>query len=77
MAPLSEQGFRCVAFDRRGHGRSGDPGGGYDFDTLADDVEAVLASLEVSLSELAVEAFFPADQATALALQDAFKDAPK
>jgi non-heme chloroperoxidase len=47
VAPLSEQGFRCIAIDRRGHGRSGDPGRGYDFDTLADDVEAVLQSHEV------------------------------
>jgi pimeloyl-ACP methyl ester carboxylesterase len=29
MTPLSEQGFRCVAYDRRGHGRSSHPGTGY------------------------------------------------
>ncbi len=44
MAALAEQGFRCVAYDRRGHGRSSDPGRGYDFDTLADDLAAVLDS---------------------------------
>ncbi|WGF88490.1 alpha/beta fold hydrolase [Marinivivus vitaminiproducens] len=44
MLALSERGFRCVAFDRRGHGRSDDPGGGYDFDTLADDIAAVMAA---------------------------------
>lgn len=48
MAPLAAQGFRCVAFDRRAHGRSGDAGGGYDFDSLADDLEAVLSSLGLS-----------------------------
>ncbi len=41
-ADLSDQGFRCVAYDRRGHGRSDDPGRGYDYDTLADDLETVL-----------------------------------
>ena len=41
-APLAAAGFRCVAYDRRGHGRSSDPGRGYDYDTLADDLEAVL-----------------------------------
>jgi non-heme chloroperoxidase len=47
MAALSEQGFRCVAYDRRGHGRSSDPGRGYDFNTLADDLAAVLAALDL------------------------------
>src|SRR5262245_56881867 len=36
MVPLVRAGFRCVAFDRRGHGRSSDPGRGYDADTLSD-----------------------------------------
>lgn len=44
-APLAEQGFRCVSYDRRGHGRSGDPGGGYDYDTLADDLAHVIETL--------------------------------
>jgi non-heme chloroperoxidase len=47
MAPLAASGFRCIAFDRRGHGRSGDPGRGYDYDTLADDLAAVLDALDV------------------------------
>lgn len=47
MLALSEAGFRCVAFDRRGHGRSSDPGRGYDFDTLADDLAAVLNVLDL------------------------------
>jgi non-heme chloroperoxidase len=47
MLALSEQGLRCVAFDRRGHGRSSDPGGGYDFDTLADDLAAMLDVLDL------------------------------
>jgi non-heme chloroperoxidase len=47
MLPLVRAGFRCIAFDRRGHGRSGDSGGGYDFDTLADDLAAVLDSLDL------------------------------
>ena len=47
MLALCEQGFRCVAFDRRGHGRSSDPGTGFDFDTLADDLGAVLDALDL------------------------------
>lgn len=46
--PLAHDGFRCVAYDRRGHGRSSDPGHGYDYDTLADDLEAVLDALDLS-----------------------------
>jgi non-heme chloroperoxidase len=47
MMALSERGLRCVAYDRRGHGRSADPGRGYDFDTLADDLAAVLEALDL------------------------------
>src|SRR5262245_29708386 len=36
MVPLSDRGRRCIAYDRRGHGRSSRPGGGYDYDSLAD-----------------------------------------
>jgi non-heme chloroperoxidase len=44
---FSERGWRCVAFDRRGHGRSDDPCRGYDFDTLADDIATVLDGLDL------------------------------
>jgi non-heme chloroperoxidase len=47
MVPLVEQGLRCVAYDRRGHGRSSQPGSGYDYDTLADDLAAVLTQLDL------------------------------
>ena len=42
IAALTEKGFRCVAPDRRGHGRSEMPATGYDLDTLTDDVAAVI-----------------------------------
>jgi non-heme chloroperoxidase len=48
MLPLVRRGFRCIAYDRRGHGRSSDPGGGYDYDTLADDLAAVIDAHDVS-----------------------------
>lgn len=48
MLALSERGFRTVAYDRRGHGRSDDPGRNYDYDTLADDLAAVLDSLDLA-----------------------------
>jgi non-heme chloroperoxidase len=45
MQSLSEEGWRCIAYDRRAHGRSSDPGRGYDFDTLADDLLCVIETL--------------------------------
>ena len=33
MAAFAERGFRCIALDRRGHGRSDQPTRGYDHDT--------------------------------------------
>jgi pimeloyl-ACP methyl ester carboxylesterase len=48
MAPLSEAGLRCIAYDRRGHGRSSDPGRGFDYDTLADDLAAVLDAFDLA-----------------------------
>ncbi len=40
--PLAEAGFRTIAYDRRGFGRSEQTWGGYDYDTLADDLAAVI-----------------------------------
>lgn len=39
---LAEAGFRAIAYDRRGFGRSDQPWAGYDYDTLADDLAAVI-----------------------------------
>jgi non-heme chloroperoxidase len=47
LPALVDQGFRCVAYDRRGCGRSDQPGDGYDFDTLADDLAAVIEHLDL------------------------------
>ncbi|RMI33959.1 alpha/beta fold hydrolase [Nocardia stercoris] len=48
MLHLVAHGHRTVAYDRRGHGRSDDPGTGYDFDTLADDLAALLDRLQLT-----------------------------
>ncbi|MFI9802889.1 alpha/beta fold hydrolase [Streptomyces sp. NPDC052301] len=45
--PLAEAGFRCVALDRRGHGRSEDTWSGYDLDTLADDLNGLFNHLDL------------------------------
>ena len=45
---LADHGYRAIAYDRRGHGRSDDPGRGYDFDTLADDLAAVIEQLDLT-----------------------------
>jgi len=47
MLPLAAEGFRCVAFDRRGHGRSDDVWDGFDLDTLAGDLGALLDHLDL------------------------------
>lgn len=47
MPALVGAGFRCIAVDRRGFGRSDHPGQGYDFDTFADDLAAVLTALDL------------------------------
>lgn len=44
---LAENGFRVIAYDRRGFGRSGWPFTGYDYDTLAMDLGTVLDSLDL------------------------------
>jgi non-heme chloroperoxidase len=44
---LVGQGFRCVAYDRRGHGRSDWPWTGYDYDTLADDLASLIERLDL------------------------------
>ncbi|HEV7266737.1 MAG TPA: alpha/beta hydrolase [Falsiroseomonas sp.] len=44
MQALAAAGLRCLAYDRRGHGRSAAPPAGYDYDTLADDLADVLAA---------------------------------
>lgn len=48
LVELVDQGMRCVAYDRRGHGRSSDPGRGYDYDRLADDLAAVINQLDLT-----------------------------
>jgi pimeloyl-ACP methyl ester carboxylesterase len=45
MPYLVDQGLRCIAYDRRGHGRSDQPGRGYDYNTLADDLAALIEQL--------------------------------
>ncbi|WP_255467800.1 alpha/beta fold hydrolase [Reyranella sp. CPCC 100927] len=42
VTALSKAGYRVITYDRRGFGRSGKPDSGYDFDTFADDLAAVI-----------------------------------
>ena len=47
MVFLAERGYRCIAHDRRGHGRSGQPWNGNDMDTYADDLAALFDALNL------------------------------
>jgi non-heme chloroperoxidase len=44
---LASHGFRCIAHDRRGHGRSGQSWSGNDMDTYADDLAELTAALDL------------------------------
>lgn len=44
---LASQGYRCIAHDRRGHGRSSQPWNGNDMDTYADDLAALVNTLNL------------------------------
>jgi non-heme chloroperoxidase len=47
MLFLASRGYRCIAHDRRGHGRSSQPWDGNDMDTYADDLAALTSSLDL------------------------------
>src|ERR1700754_5055667 len=47
LPPLLDAGHRVILYDRRGFGRSSRTAGGYDFDTLAADLDQLLTALEL------------------------------
>jgi non-heme chloroperoxidase len=48
MMFLAARGYRCIAHDRRGHGRSSQPWTGNDMDTYADDLAALVEALDLT-----------------------------
>jgi non-heme chloroperoxidase len=48
MLFLATNGYRCVAHDRRGHGRSSQPWNGNDMDTYADDLAELIETLDLT-----------------------------
>jgi peroxiredoxin len=50
---LTDAGYRCVAYDRRGFGESGRPAGGYDYDTFASDLNDLMTQLDLRDAVLA------------------------
>jgi non-heme chloroperoxidase len=49
---LADHGYRVIAYDRRGFGRSDQPWEGYDYDTLADDLAAVIEACDAETPAL-------------------------
>ena len=47
MVFLASNGYRCIAHDRRGHGRSSQPWSGNDMDTYADDLSELIETLDL------------------------------
>src|SRR5689334_21438320 len=47
MVFLGQHGFRCIAHDRRGHGRSSQPWNGNEMNTYADDLAALVEALDL------------------------------
>lgn len=47
MMFLADRGYRCIAADRRGHGRSSQPWNGNDMDTYADDLAKLVEALDL------------------------------
>jgi non-heme chloroperoxidase len=50
---LTDAGYRCITYDRRGFGSSGRPPGGYDYDTFASDLRDVVIALGLRNAVLA------------------------
>ncbi len=53
MLFLGEHGYRVIAHDRRGHGRSSQPWNGNEMDTYADDLAALMETLDLKNATLA------------------------
>src|SRR5262245_40092966 len=52
MLFLASRGYRCIAHDRRGHGRSSQPWNGNEMDTYADDLAALMDGLDLEKAVL-------------------------
>lgn len=47
LIELADKGLRCITYDRRGFGKSGRPWDGYDYNTMAGDLKALLEELDL------------------------------
>ena len=52
MMFMASRGFRCIAFDRRGHGRSSQPWEGNNYDTFAEDLSELIGALDLKATTL-------------------------
>jgi peroxiredoxin len=53
ITALTDAGYRCVAYDRRGFGESGRPASGYDYDTFTSDLHELMTALDLRDAVLA------------------------
>ncbi len=61
ISALRAAGMRCITFDRRAHGRSSAAPSGFDLDTLADDLDTVMTTLDLRGAMLVGHSFGSAE----------------
>jgi non-heme chloroperoxidase len=74
MVFLASHGYRCVAHDRRGHGRSSQPWNGNTMDTYADDLRDLIGASAHASSTLVKDATLKVYPGGSHGLADTHKD---
>jgi non-heme chloroperoxidase len=73
MYQFCQHGYRCIAYDRRGHGLSDDSGGGYDYDSLSLDLFDLIKHLDLNNITLVAHSFGVGEIVRLLSAQGNFR----